>query len=54
MYDAARGPKELWIIDRAGGHINPITGHETEYQERILKFFEESFAQQLPGEKKFN
>ncbi|MBI1879621.1 MAG: alpha/beta fold hydrolase [Chloroflexi bacterium] len=45
MYDAARGPKELWIIDRAGGHVNPITGHEAEYKERLLKFFEGAFSQ---------
>jgi fermentation-respiration switch protein FrsA (DUF1100 family) len=44
MYAAARGPKELWIIDRAGGHINPITGHEAEYKERLLNFFETAFA----------
>jgi fermentation-respiration switch protein FrsA (DUF1100 family) len=45
MYEAAQEPKELWIIDRVGGHINPISGHEAEYQERILKFFESAFAQ---------
>ena len=45
MYNAAQEPKELWIIDQVGGHINPITGHEAEYKERILKFFESAFAQ---------
>jgi fermentation-respiration switch protein FrsA (DUF1100 family) len=45
MYAAARGPKELWIIDQAGGHTNPIAGHEAEYKERILNFFESAFAQ---------
>ncbi len=45
MYEAAQEPKELWIIDRVGGHVNPIGGHEAEYQERILKFFDKAFAQ---------
>lgn len=45
MYAAARGPKELWIIDQAGGHVNPIAGHEAEYKERLLNFFESAFAQ---------
>jgi dipeptidyl aminopeptidase/acylaminoacyl peptidase len=46
MYDAAREPKGLWIIERTGGHVNPITGHEAEYKERILKFFKEAFTHQ--------
>lgn len=46
MYDAAQPPKELWLIDRTGGHVNPIAGHEAEYSERVLKFFEQAFAQE--------
>ena len=45
MYDAARGPKELWIVDRVGGHVNPINGHEAEYKELILRFFTSAFVQ---------
>lgn len=43
MYDAAQAPKEFYFIDGVG-HINPITGHEAEYAERVLKFFESAFA----------
>jgi pimeloyl-ACP methyl ester carboxylesterase len=42
MYDAAQDPKQLWAVQGVG-HINPIVGHETEYKERILKFFADAF-----------
>lgn len=48
MYDAAQRPKEMWIVDRTGGHVNPISGHEAEYSERVLKFFEWAFAYEPP------
>ena len=44
MYQAASGPKELWFI-KGLPHVNPITGHEAEYQEKVLKFFADAFAQ---------
>lgn len=44
MYAAAQQPKELWLIDRAGGHVNPMVGHEAEYTKRVLNFFESAFA----------
>lgn len=44
MYAAAQQPKELWLIDHVGGHINPMMGHEAEYTERVLNFFESAFA----------
>jgi fermentation-respiration switch protein FrsA (DUF1100 family) len=42
IYDLAQEPKELWWVEGVG-HINPIEGHEAEYQERLLKFFEQAF-----------
>ena len=39
MFDSAQEPKELWLIDGLG-HANPVPGHETEYQERVVGFFE--------------
>jgi fermentation-respiration switch protein FrsA (DUF1100 family) len=43
MYDAARNPKEFYFVSGLG-HINPISGHEAEYSERVLKFFKTAFA----------
>jgi fermentation-respiration switch protein FrsA (DUF1100 family) len=43
MYQAARGPKKLWLVEGLP-HVNPISGHETEYKEEILKFFEDAFV----------
>ncbi|NWG75134.1 MAG: alpha/beta fold hydrolase [Rubrivivax sp.] len=43
MYDAARNPKEFYFVSGLG-HVNPISSHEAEYTERVLKFFETAFA----------
>ena len=43
MYDAAREPKELWLIEGLG-HANPVTGREAEYREHVVTFFERAFA----------
>ncbi len=43
MYNAARSPKELWLIEGLG-HVNPIYRHEAEYQERVLDFLRSAFA----------
>jgi fermentation-respiration switch protein FrsA (DUF1100 family) len=43
MYDTARNPKEFYFVSGLG-HVNPISGHEAEYSERMLKFFEAAFA----------
>jgi fermentation-respiration switch protein FrsA (DUF1100 family) len=45
VYAAAQGFKELWLIEYAGGHVNPMMGHEAEYSQRVLRFFEKAFAQ---------
>lgn len=42
MYEAAREPKEFYFVSGVG-HINPISGHEAEYTERLLKFFTAAF-----------
>ena len=44
MFDSAQEPKTLWIVDNLAGHINPIDGHELEYEQRVLAFFEDSFS----------
>lgn len=44
MFAAAQQPKELWLIDHVGGHVNPMAGHEAEYTGRVLNFFEAAFA----------
>lgn len=43
MYDAAREPKEFYFVSGLS-HVNPISGHEAEYTERLLKFFDTAFA----------
>ena len=43
MYQAAQEPKAIWIVDGVP-HVNPISGHETEYETKILAFFETAFA----------
>lgn len=44
MYEAAQEPKELWLIEGLG-HANPVPGHEAEYRERVVTFFEKAFAE---------
>lgn len=39
MYEAARGAKDIWIIDDLP-HINPIEQHEVEYKQRVLNFLD--------------
>lgn len=43
MYEAASGVKDIWIIEGLP-HINPIAGHEEEYEQRVLNFFEREFV----------
>jgi dipeptidyl aminopeptidase/acylaminoacyl peptidase len=43
MYQAARGTKELWLVPGLP-HVNPIDGHQAEYKEKVLTFFENAFA----------
>lgn len=43
MYEAARGAKDIWIIEGLP-HINPIEGHEEEYRQRVLNFLEDLFV----------
>jgi alpha/beta superfamily hydrolase len=40
-YNAAGGPKTLWIISQAG-HINGLTVRPEEYEERIVRFFDQA------------
>jgi fermentation-respiration switch protein FrsA (DUF1100 family) len=44
MYDAAREPKELWLIEGLE-HASPLTDHAAEYRDRVVGFFERAFAQ---------
>ncbi len=41
MYAAAQAPKTLWVVHGVP-HVNPIAGHEDEYKEKILAFFEDA------------
>lgn len=43
MYAAAAEPKQLWLIEGAG-HVDLERVNAVEYQRRVAKFFEESFA----------
>lgn len=43
MYNATSGTKDLWIV-KGLPHINPISGNEVAYKERILTFFDEAFG----------
>lgn len=44
MYNAAKEPKELWLIE-GFGHANPVIGQEEAYRARVVTFFESAFAQ---------
>ena len=39
IYDAARGPKQLWIVDGAG-HAAALGYAPAEYERRVITFFE--------------
>jgi dipeptidyl aminopeptidase/acylaminoacyl peptidase len=43
MYEAANEPKDIWIVSGLP-HINPITGYEAEYKDKIVAFFDAAFA----------
>lgn len=46
MYDAARQPKELWLVD-GQGHGSPVfSGQEEEFERRVGAFLERAFAAQ--------
>ncbi|MFQ5878855.1 MAG: alpha/beta hydrolase [Dehalococcoidia bacterium] len=40
LYEAAPGPKELWLIGNAG-HVDGFKLHPEEYERRVLKFYQE-------------
>lgn len=42
MYEAANGPKDMWVVEGLP-HINPITGNEAEYKQKIIAFFDAAF-----------
>lgn len=44
LYEAAGGPKELWIV-KGLGHVSPVVDHEAEFKRRVVSFFEGAFAQ---------
>jgi dipeptidyl aminopeptidase/acylaminoacyl peptidase len=44
IYRAARGTKELWIVNGAG-HAAALGHDPAEYEKRVVQFFNESFAQ---------
>jgi hypothetical protein len=39
VYKAATGPKELWIVQGAG-HASALGHDPTEYENRVVSFFE--------------
>ena len=41
LYQAAGEPKELWVVPEAG-HCNARTVHQQEYEERVLRFFDQA------------
>jgi dipeptidyl aminopeptidase/acylaminoacyl peptidase len=43
MYEAAKEPKELWLIEGLG-HGSPVIGREAEFKERVVTFFENAFS----------
>jgi fermentation-respiration switch protein FrsA (DUF1100 family) len=45
MYEAASEPKELWIVEGLP-HINPISGNEAAYEEKLLPFLDAAFSRQ--------
>ena len=44
LYEAAGGPKELWVVEGLG-HISAVVDHEAEFSRRVVSFFERAFAQ---------
>jgi fermentation-respiration switch protein FrsA (DUF1100 family) len=43
MYEAAKEPKTLWLIEDLG-HVSPVIDQAAEYQERVITFFDQAFA----------
>jgi fermentation-respiration switch protein FrsA (DUF1100 family) len=41
MYEAARGPKDIWIVHGLP-HVNAIEGNKEEYEKRVVAFFDEA------------
>jgi len=41
IYRAARGPKQLWVV-RGAGHAGAFGTAPREYEERVLKFFQDN------------
>jgi uncharacterized protein len=48
IYQAAHGPRELWVVDGAG-HAAALGHAPEEYENRVIRFFAESFANQSPS-----
>lgn len=46
IYDAARGPKELWIVQGAG-HAGALGHAHGEYERRVIQFFEAATSNSL-------
>lgn len=44
IYRAARGPKELWVV-KGAGHAAAFGTAPAEYENRVIRFFEQSFSQ---------
>ena len=40
IYDRAKGPKFLWVVEETG-HIRAYSTHKEEYEEKVVKFFDE-------------
>jgi uncharacterized protein len=48
IYQAARGPKELWVV-KGAGHTAALGTDPTGYERRVIAFFGTSFAVRLLG-----
>lgn len=48
MYDAARPPKEIWLVERWGHGYPDFIGREEEFERRVVTFLERAFAAQAP------
>lgn len=48
LYDAAREPRRLWLIPRAG-HVDFFEAAGDAYRQRVLEFLADSFAAAAPA-----
>lgn len=47
LFEAAKEPKELWLVDGAA-HVDLLDNSPTEYQSRVTVFFDEHLHRRIP------